>query len=112
MFRSQSDFIRHLYTEQTLQEQCCCNLGFLVVIGVSYKTAAALDVVLLLHHLTNLLLLLLLARCVQTQGSGPQHSQQHSHLPLTADTHLMITVCDDHWIIARVTLSLYHYHDD
>ena len=65
--RSHSDFIRHLNTEQTFQQQCCCNLGFSVVIGVSYKTAAALDVVLLLHHLTNLLLLLLLARCVQTR---------------------------------------------
>ena len=60
-------FYQAPYTKQTLQQQCCCNLGFSVVIGVSYKTAAALDVVLLLHHLTTLLLLLLLARCVQTR---------------------------------------------
>ena len=66
----------------------------------------------LLHHRTNLLLL---ARCVQ---KGVDHRPALPGQSLTTitflspDTISLLSLCDDHWIIAQLagSLSLYHYY--
>ena len=58
-----SQFTRHLGEQTSTAVLCCCILCFLVVIAVSYKTAAAVDVVAPQHSAV--------VAVVQTEGSGP-----------------------------------------
>ena len=60
-----SQFTRHLGEQTSTAVLCCCILCFLVVIAVSYKTAAAVDVVAPQHSAV--------VAVVQTEGSGPHH---------------------------------------
>ena len=54
---------------------------------MSYKTAAALDVVLLLHH--HSAVAAVVGQMCTDKGVDHSTSQQHNHLPLTADNHLI-----------------------